>query len=156
MVRIALGLILTYLAFSNCLIKEIFKLSKYSQEEYIEMLKESEIKSIFKMTPNEEEETTYEISDTQYRPVVQMHGMGDFATNPMGMEPMRAELAKRLNTYVTNVALGSNFLFDSLSEFLMLMNKEVETFANKVKNDPKLVGGFNAVGFSQGNLIIRG
>jgi len=85
-----------------------------------------------------------------------MHGMGDFASNPMGMEPMRAELSKRLNTYVTNIALNGIGGFDILSEFLMLMNKEVDTFATKVKSDPKLAGGFNAIGFSQGNLIIRG
>jgi len=155
MAKLSFMLIITYLALNHCLIKDFIKLSKYSQEEYVEMLKESKIKSIFKMTP-QEQESTYEINDVQYKPVVQMHGMGDFASNPMGMEPMRAELSKRLNTYVTNVALGSNFLFDSLSEFLMLMNKEVETFANKVKSDPKLAKGFNAVGFSQGNLIIRG
>jgi len=40
--------------------------------------------------------------------------------------------------------------------FFMTMDKNVEVFAQKVKADPKLAGGFNAVGFSQGNSVIRG
>jgi palmitoyl-protein thioesterase len=36
------------------------------------------------------------------------------------------------------------------------MWKEVENFAKFVRADEKLKDGFNAVGLSQGNLIIRG
>jgi len=38
----------------------------------------------------------------------------------------------------------------------MNMNENVDVFAKKIKADPKLQGGFNAVGFSQGNSLIRG
>merc|ERR1712003_213629 len=38
----------------------------------------------------------------------------------------------------------------------MSMDKSVEVFAAKIKQDPKLAGGFNAIGFSQGNSLIRG
>merc|ERR1712118_150136 len=40
--------------------------------------------------------------------------------------------------------------------FLHDMDKNVEVFAAAIKNDTNLAGGFNAVGFSQGNSIIRG
>ncbi len=36
------------------------------------------------------------------------------------------------------------------------MDASIDIFATKVKNDPKLKDGFNAVGFSQGNNLIRG
>merc|ERR1719321_1537730 len=36
------------------------------------------------------------------------------------------------------------------------MNKNVDVFAEKIKKDPQLANGFNAIGFSQGNSIIRG
>ncbi|KAH8056190.1 palmitoyl-(protein) hydrolase [Aureococcus anophagefferens] len=36
------------------------------------------------------------------------------------------------------------------------MDKSVDFFAAKIRADPKLAGGFNAFGFSQGNNVIRG
>jgi len=36
------------------------------------------------------------------------------------------------------------------------MNKNVDVFAEKIRKDPKLKGGFNCVGFSQGNSLCRG
>jgi palmitoyl-protein thioesterase len=89
-------------------------------------------------------------------PIVIMHGMGDFADNPLGMVPIRQQLSKHAGTYVTNIALGDGSVQDQSSEFLMLMDDEVDTFAKKVRADPKLSNGFDAIGFSQGNLIIRG
>jgi palmitoyl-protein thioesterase len=38
----------------------------------------------------------------------------------------------------------------------MNMDKSVDVFAEKIRADPKLKGGFNAIGFSQGNSLIRG
>jgi len=38
-----------------------------------------------------------------------MHGMGDYADNPMGMIPFRDAISKRLNnTYVVNAKLASS------------------------------------------------
>jgi len=45
---------------------------------------------------------------------------------------------------------------DTINGFLMNMDKSVDVFAAKIKADPKLANGFNAVGFSQGNSLIRG
>jgi len=91
-----------------------------------------------------------------YRPVVQMHGMGDYANNPMGMIPLRNLIAKQLNTYVVNAALADTDSGDQMGEFFQTLDKEVESFAAFIKNDSKLAKGFNAIGYSQGNLIIRG
>lgn len=38
----------------------------------------------------------------------------------------------------------------------MTMNENVDIFAKNIRADPKLAGGFNCVGFSQGNSLCRG
>merc|ERR1712193_289204 len=45
---------------------------------------------------------------------------------------------------------------DTLNGFLMNMDKSVDVFAEKIRADTNLAGGFNAIGFSQGNSLIRG
>eukprot|EP00667_Euglena_gracilis_P016435 EG_transcript_17203 len=91
------------------------------------------------------------------RPIVIMHGMGDFASNPIGMIPLRNALSKHRNgTYVRNIALWDSAILDQMSEFFLPMNEEVTAFAHKVQADPQLAEGFDAVGISQGALIIRG
>merc|ERR1712216_399751 len=53
-----------------------------------------------------------------YRPVVQMHGMGDFAANPLGMVPLKKMISKWLGgAYVVNAVLGDNILSDELGSF---------------------------------------
>jgi len=95
--------------------------------------------------------------ETQYWPVVQMHGMGDFAKNPLGMIPFKILISRRLNgTYVTNAQLGANPIADMTNGFLMNMDDQIDYFRNIVANDTNLKHGFNAIGYSQGNLVIRG
>jgi len=48
----------------------------------------------------------------------------------------------------SNVANGVSSITTELA-------KQVEAFKTEVQADPKLKGGFNAVGLSQGNLVIR-
>jgi len=96
-------------------------------------------------------------ADSGYLPVVQAHGMGDFANNPLGMVPLRKDISKHLNgTYVVNVPLAKGDEADMLASFFMLLDAEVEAFRKYVQNDPHLKDGFNAVGWSQGNLWLRG
>jgi len=96
-------------------------------------------------------------ANSQYYPVIQMHGMGDFAKNPMGMLPFKRRISKDLNgTYVTNVQISSNIVADQMNGFLMIMDEQVDYFAHVVQNDTHLKDGFNAIGYSQGNLLIRG
>jgi palmitoyl-protein thioesterase len=82
---------------------------------------------------------------------------GDFADNPMGMIPLRNAISKELDgTYVTNVALGKTISEDILSSFIDIMEREIDLFADVVRNDNNLANGFNAIGYSQGALTIRG
>ena len=41
-----------------------------------------------------------------------MHGMGDFAENPLGMIPLRNAMAKHLDTYVVNAKLADSIIGD--------------------------------------------
>ncbi|KAH8053826.1 palmitoyl-(protein) hydrolase [Aureococcus anophagefferens] len=63
---------------------------------------------------------------------------------------------KKLNAYATCVPTAEGWLFDTIDGFLKNMDKSVDFFAAKIRADPKLAGGFNAFGFSQGNNVIRG
>jgi len=86
-----------------------------------------------------------------------MHGMGDFAKNPSGMVPLAVEISLYLGgAYVLNVQIGESIAADILNGFIMNLDDQVDYFAKIVQSDSKLSRGFNAVGYSQGNLIIRG
>lgn len=86
-----------------------------------------------------------------------MHGMGDFANDPFGMIPLAKSISSYLGgVYVLNVQIGQNSLADILNGFFMNLDDQVDYFAKVVKADAQLVSGFNAVGYSQGNLVIRG
>merc|ERR1712147_452989 len=61
-----------------------------------------------------------------------------------------------LGSYSVCIPTGSTLDSDTNNGFFMTMNKNVDVFAEAVKKDAKLAGGFNAVGFSQGNSVIRG
>ena len=88
-------------------------------------------------------------------PVVLAHGMGDSCFNS-GFKSVTAAVASKLGVYATCIPTGSNAISDTINGFLMNMDKSVEVFAAKVRADPKLAGGFYAMGLSQGNNLIRG
>lgn len=58
--------------------------------------------------------------------------------------------------YVLNVQIGNSSLADILNGFFMNLDDQVDYFAKVIQSDKKLTDGFNAVGYSQGNLVIRG
>ena len=72
-----------------------------------------------------------------------------------GMKQITTLIGKRLGTYAVCVPTG-NRLTDTLNGFFMTMDKNVDVFAEKIRNDTKLATGFNCVGFSQGNSLCRG
>jgi len=88
-------------------------------------------------------------------PTVFMHGMGDSCFNS-GMKDITQKTGEHLGSYSVCIPTGSTQSSDTNNGFFMTMDKNVEVFADAIKKDPKLAGGFNAVGFSQGNSIIRG
>merc|ERR1712100_539146 len=82
-------------------------------------------------------------------PTVLGHGMGDSCFEP-GMASIGRAIAKRTGSYATGKPTGGNIITDTINGFLMNMDKSVDVFAEKIRADPKLKGGFNAIGFSQG------
>lgn len=88
-------------------------------------------------------------------PTVFMHGMGDSCFNP-GMKDITQKTGEHLGSYSVCVPTGDTLGKDTDNGFFMTMDKNVDVFAEAIKKDPKLAGGFNAVGFSQGNSVIRG
>eukprot|EP01038_Epipyxis_sp_PR26KG_P006858 gene6858-9392_t len=101
--------------------------------------------------------TKVNVKATNALPVVQMHGMGDFAKDPFGMVPLARSISAYLGgAYVLNVQIGVNSIADILNGFIMNLDDQVDYFAKVVQSDSQLSNGFNAVGYSQGNLVIRG
>ena len=88
-------------------------------------------------------------------PTVTSHGMGDSCFNA-GMKSITQAIGNATASYATCVATGKDHLIDTINGFFMTMDENVDVFAANIKKDPKLANGFNAVGFSQGNSIIRG
>lgn len=77
--------------------------------------------------------------------------MGDSGSNP-GMKSICATVPKKypgMYTVCSNVA-------DGAASIATRLDKQIEEFRKSIVKDPKLASGFNAVGLSQGNLVIRG
>merc|ERR1719482_1317639 len=81
--------------------------------------------------------------------------MGDSCFNP-GFKSVTKAVGDKLSTYATCIPTGDNLISDTVNGFLLNMDKSVDVFAKKVRADPKLQGGFYAMGLSQGNNLIRG
>jgi palmitoyl-protein thioesterase len=90
-------------------------------------------------------------ANATYRPVVLMHGLGDAGSNP-GMQ----SLATSIETAYPGAYAVAVDVADGLWSFITSLQEQVDQFASTVRADPKLAGGFNAVGLSQGGLVVRG
>jgi len=88
-------------------------------------------------------------------PTVFMHGMGDSCYNP-GMKDITEKVGEHVGSYSVCIPTGPDLDSDTNNGFFMTMNDNVDVWAAAVKNDTRLANGFNAVGFSQGNSVIRG
>lgn len=89
-------------------------------------------------------------------PVVFAHGMGDSCFNS-GMQHIGDHTSELLGgVYVTCVPTGDTQSEDTTNGYFLNMDASVDVFASKIANDPKLANGFHAIGFSQGNNVIRG
>lgn len=89
-------------------------------------------------------------------PVVFAHGMGDSCFNS-GMGHIGDHTSELLGgVYVTCVPTADTQSKDTSNGFFLNMDKSVDVFASKIAKDPKLQNGFHAIGFSQGNNVIRG
>ena len=87
-------------------------------------------------------------------PIVLYHGMGDFAEG--SIRSIADHLRDRIEgVYVVSVQMGNNSVEDLLSSYFMNLNDQVTEACRQLSADPKLVGGFHAIGFSQGGQIVR-
>jgi palmitoyl-protein thioesterase len=72
-------------------------------------------------------------------------------------------IKKRAKTYVRSVEICNNETQlenceeeDIRNAIFMPMDRQVQQFSRVVRADPELSAGFNAIGFAQGGLLIRG
>jgi len=89
-------------------------------------------------------------------PVVIWHGMGDSCCNPLSMGSIKRMIESKLaGVYVRSLMIGDNIIQDTENGFIMNANEQVRMVCDKIKADPKLANGFNALGFSQGGQFLR-
>ncbi|XP_062996890.1 palmitoyl-protein thioesterase 1 [Elgaria multicarinata webbii] len=89
-------------------------------------------------------------------PLVIWHGMGDSCCNPESMGYIKKIVEQKVpGIYVHSLMIGSNILEDMENSFFMNVNGQVKLVCDKLAKDPKLQGGYNAMGFSQGAQFLR-
>eukprot|EP01111_Echinosteliopsis_oligospora_P001180 TRINITY_DN1165_c0_g1_i2.p1 TRINITY_DN1165_c0_g1~~TRINITY_DN1165_c0_g1_i2.p1 ORF type:complete len:102 (-),score=32.08 TRINITY_DN1165_c0_g1_i2:50-355(-) len=87
---------------------------------------------------------------TTYRPTVLWHGMGDSCCYPFSMGRLQKLIESELpGVYVYSIEIGNNEEEDQLNSFFKNVNEQVDDVCQKLKADPQLSSGFNAMGFSQ-------
>jgi len=90
------------------------------------------------------------------RPTVIWHGMGDTCCDPLSMGAVKKEIEKSIpGVYVYSVEIGNTTIADQLHGFIGNVNEQIDFVCEKVRSDPNLANGFNAVGFSQGGQFLR-
>lgn len=89
-------------------------------------------------------------------PLVIWHGMGDNCCNPLSMGAMKKMVEEEVpGIYVLSLMIGKTVAQDTESGFFMDVNEQVAFVCDKLAQDPKLKGGYNAMGFSQGAQFLR-
>merc|ERR1719228_3178302 len=58
--------------------------------------------------------------------------------------------------YSVKVMIGDDLDMDKANSVLMRANDQVSYVCDMIAKDPKLAGGYNGVGLSQGGLLMRG
>ncbi|XP_036371521.1 palmitoyl-protein thioesterase 1 [Megalops cyprinoides] len=89
-------------------------------------------------------------------PLVMWHGMGDSCCNPLSMGAIKKMIEKEVpGVYVLSLMIGKSISEDTENSFFMDVNAQVSFVCDKLARDPKLKGGYNAMGFSQGGQFLR-
>ncbi|XP_060798921.1 palmitoyl-protein thioesterase 1 [Neoarius graeffei] len=89
-------------------------------------------------------------------PLVMWHGMGDNCCNPQSMGAIKKMVEEELpGIYVLSLMIGKTIMQDTESGFFVDVNEQVAFVCNTIAQDPKLKGGYNAMGFSQGAQFLR-
>ncbi|CAN9504211.1 unnamed protein product [Ophioblennius macclurei] len=89
-------------------------------------------------------------------PLVLWHGMGDSCCNPLSMGAIKKMIEEEIpGIYVLSLMIGKNVVEDTENGFFMDVNQQVAMACGILAKDPKLQGGYNAMGFSQGGQFLR-
>jgi len=88
-------------------------------------------------------------------PIVIWHGMGDSCCNPLSMGSVMKMIDRHLpGVYIHSLQIGNGFMSDTLNGFFKPIPEQVTMACDKIRADPKLENGFNAIGFSQGGQFL--
>lgn len=99
---------------------------------------------------------TYIVSSTESIPIVIWHGMGDSCCNPISIGSFKKFLGSKIeNLYAHSLQIGDSMKEDIWNSFFMNTNKQIEYACEKIKNDSRLMNGYNSIGFSQGGQFLR-
>jgi palmitoyl-protein thioesterase len=155
---LVIAAVLSIVAADDAIITDrINSLRKYAEtrpDDFAEELQSSPFAAVLNRVVNRNGKRSA-ASDSTTLPLVFLHGMGDSCFN-RGMDSLTKESGEYLGVYSVCIPTGSSRIEDTLNGFFMSMDESVDVFAAKVRSDPKLAGGFNCVGLSQGNNICRG
>ncbi|XP_056154944.1 palmitoyl-protein thioesterase 1 [Lampris incognitus] len=89
-------------------------------------------------------------------PLVLWHGMGDSCCNPLSMGAIKKMVEVEIpGIDVVSLMIGENVIEDTENGFFLDVNKQVSMVCRQLAQDPKLNGGYNAMGFSQGGQFLR-
>jgi palmitoyl-protein thioesterase len=136
-------------------LQQLIDLCHNAPESLVEELQSSPIAGVVRFDAPGKVRGPKGAAATDNLPIVSAHGMGDSCFN-RGMKSITAEAGAEMGVYSVCIPTGDNRISDTINGFFLDMDSSVEVFAAKVRADPKLAGGFNAFGLSQGNNLIRG
>lgn len=136
-------------------VRYVQQLAKDSPAELVQHIQESPLAAVFEGYQPSASEAFTPYSGASSVPTVVAHGMGDSCFNP-GMKQITEDIGTHMGSYSVCIPTGNSQIMDTINGFLMTMDKSIDVFAQKIKADPKLANGFNALGLSQGNSLIRG
>ncbi|CAL8292474.1 unnamed protein product [Merluccius merluccius] len=89
-------------------------------------------------------------------PLVMWHGMGDSCCNPLSLGAISKMIQAQVpGIYVLSLRIGDNVVQDTENGFFMDVNRQVVQVCAQLAQDPRLQGGYNAMGFSQGGQFLR-
>ncbi|XP_061870612.1 palmitoyl-protein thioesterase 1 isoform X2 [Colius striatus] len=81
---------------------------------------------------------------------------GDSCCNPQSMGYIKRIVEKKIpGIYVLSLKIGNNLVQDVENSFFMNVNDQVREVCRQLAGDPRLKGGYNAMGFSQGGQFLR-
>ncbi|XP_024058308.2 palmitoyl-protein thioesterase 1 [Terrapene carolina triunguis] len=89
-------------------------------------------------------------------PLVMWHGMGDSCCNPGSLGYIKKIVENKIpGIYILSLQIGNNVVEDMENSYFMNVNKQVMLVCDKLAKDPRLQGGYNSMGFSQGGQFLR-